>query len=139
MSATDILAQAMTDGRVLFSEDDLANRFSAEHADDLRYCRAWRRWLVWDRSRWRPDGTVRVFGLAREVCSRAAALCNEPSKKIASAATIAAVERLAQSDLRHATTPEDWDAGPLLLNTPGGVVDLRSGETRPNQPSDMMT
>ncbi len=137
--AADDLAQAMTDGRVPFSEVDLANRFTAEHADDLRYCRAWRRWLVWDQSRWRPDGTVRVFGLARETCARAAALCNEPSKKIASAATIAAVERLAQSDLRHATTPEDWDADPFLLNTPGGVVDLRSGQARPNLPADLMT
>jgi putative DNA primase/helicase len=138
VSATDALTQAMTDGRVPFSEDDLANRFSTEHADDLRYCEAWKRWLVWDQSRWRPDVTVRIFGLAREVCSRAAALCNQPSRKIASAATIAAVERLARSDLRHAATPEDWDADPFLLNTPGCVVDLRTGQTRPNRPDDYM-
>ncbi len=37
-SAADNLAQAMTDGRVPFSEDDLANKFSTEHRDDLRYC-----------------------------------------------------------------------------------------------------
>ncbi len=43
MSATDELKQAMTDGRVPFSEDDLANRFSTEHADDLRYVEDWRR------------------------------------------------------------------------------------------------
>ena len=139
MSATDDLTQTMTDGRVPFSEDDLANRFSAEHADDLRYCEAWKRWLVWDQSRWRPDVTVRIFGLAREVCSRQAGLCNQPSKKIASAATIAAVERLARSDLRHATTPDQWDADPFLLNTPGGVVDLRTGQMRPNRPDDCMT
>ncbi len=139
MSATDDLTQTMTDGRVPFSEDDLANRFSAEHTDDLRYCEAWKRWLVWDQSRWRPDVTVRIFGLAREVCSRQAGLCNQPSKKIASAATIAAVERMARSDLRHATTPDQWDADPFLLNTPGGVVDLRTGQMRPNQPDDCMT
>ena len=139
MSAPDNLTQLMTDGRVPFSEDDLANRFSAEHADDLRYCETWKRWLVWDQSRWRPDVTVRIFDLAREVCSRAAALCNQPSKKIASAATIAAVERLARSDRRHATTPDQWDADPLLLNTPGGVVDLCTGKMRPNRPDDYMT
>ncbi len=138
-SAADNLTEAMTDGRVPFSEDDLANKFSAVHVNDLRYCAAWNRWFMWDGSVWRPDVTVRVFGLAREVCSHAAGLCNEPSKKIASAATIAAVERLARSDLRHATLPEDWDAAQFLLNTPGCVVDLRTSETRPNQPDDMMT
>ena len=91
MTATDRLTQAVTDGRVPFSEDDLADKFSTEHRDDLRYCEAWKRWLVWDQSRWRPDITVRIFGLVREVCSHAAALCNQPSRKIASAATIAAV------------------------------------------------
>ncbi len=116
MSATDQLTQAMTDGRVPFSEDDLADKFSTEHADDLRYCEAWKRWLQWDGSRWQPDVTVRIFGLARDVCSRAAALCNEPSKKIASAATVYAVERLARSDLRHATVAEQWDANPGVFN-----------------------
>ena len=139
MSAPDDLAQTMIDGRVPFSEDDLANRFSVEHADDLRYCEAWKKWFVWDETRWRRDVTVRIFGLAREVCSRAAALCNQPSRKIASAATIAAVVQIARSDLRHSTMPGDWDADPFLLNTPGLVVDLRTGQTRPNRKDDNMT
>ena len=37
-SAANNLTQAMTDGRVLFSEDDLADRFSTEHANLIR-CR----------------------------------------------------------------------------------------------------
>ncbi len=136
----DILTEKMAaGGRVPGSEDDLANRFSAEHADDLRYCEELKRWFMWDGSRWRPDTTVRIFGLARETCSRAAALCNQPSRKIASAATIAAVERLARSDLRHATEAMEWDAAPSLLNTPSCVVDLRTGQTRSNRPDDMMT
>ncbi len=139
MTVTDALTQTMTDGRVPFSEDDLANTFSAEHVDNLRYCEAWKRWLVWDQSRWRPDDTVKIFDLARATCSRAAALCNGPSKRIASAATVAAVERLARSDRRHASTPEEWDADPFLLNTPKCVVDLRTSQTRPNRPDDMMT
>ena len=139
MSATDELKQAMTDGRVPFSEDDLASRFSTEHADDLRYVEDWRRWLRWDGSRWAQTGTERVFGFARTTCSHAAALCNQPSRKIASAATVAAVERLARSDPRHLTTAAEWNVEPFLLNTPDQLVDLRTGETRPNQPDDMMT
>ncbi len=138
-SAADNLAQAMTDGRVPFSEDDLADRFSTEHAGDLRYCEAWKCWLRWDGSRWDRTGTERVFGLARTTCSRAAALCNQPSRKIASAATAAAVERFARSDPRQATESAEWDADPYLLNTPGQLVDLRTGRARPNQQGDMMT
>ncbi len=133
-SAADNLALAMTDGRVPFSEDDLANRFSTEHADDLRYCEAWKCWLCWDGSRWARTGTERVFGLARTTCSRAAALCNQPSRKIASAATAAAVERFARSDLRQATEAAEWDVEPFLLNTPGQLVDLRTVQARSNRP-----
>ncbi len=77
----DTLTEKMAaGGRVPGSEDDLANRFSTEHVDGLRYCWAWRQWLVWDQSRWRRDTTVRVYDLVRESCSHAAALRNEPSK-----------------------------------------------------------
>src|SRR5690606_16761392 len=49
------------------------------------------------------------------------------------------VERLARSDRRHATTTEPWDRDPWLLNTPGGVVDLQSGASRPHDPGLFMT
>ncbi len=116
MSALDKLTQAMTDGRVPFSEDDLADRFSAGHAD-LKFVAAWNKWLQWSGVKWEIDSTVHVFDLARAVCREAAAKCNKPSKKIASAATVAAIERLARSDRRHAATTDQWDPGDLLLNT----------------------
>lgn len=31
---------------------------------------------------------------------------------------------------------DELDADPFLLNTPGGVIDLRTGQTRPNDPTD---
>ncbi len=67
-----------------------------------------------------------------------AALCEDrrAAQRIASAQTIAAVERLARSDRVHAARPEQWDANPWLLNTPGGIVDLRSGMIRPTRPED---
>ena len=47
---------------------------------------------------------------------------------MASKLTVAAVERLIQSDRRHAAIAEQWDADLWLLNTPAGTVDLRTGE-----------
>ncbi len=139
MSALDKLTEAMTDGRVPFSEDDLADKFSAEHIDDLRYCHDWGRWLEWTDTHWRVDRTVHVFDLVRDVCGRAAAQCNSNGKRLATAATIYAVERLARADRRHATIAEQWDADPFAFNTPDGTVDLRTGEMQPNRPNDYVT
>jgi putative DNA primase/helicase len=46
---------------------------------------------------------------------------------------------LAKADRRHAATVNQWDVDPWLLNTPDGVVDLRTGRLRPHQPDDYMT
>lgn len=42
-------------------------------------------------------------------------------------------------DRRHAATADEWDADLWRLNTPGGVVDLRTGEIRPHDRADRMT
>ncbi len=86
MSATDDLTRTMTDGRVPFSEDDLADKFSTEHRDDLRYCHDWGRWLEWTSTHWRVDRTVHVFDLVRGACRKAAAQCNSGGKRLATAA-----------------------------------------------------
>jgi putative DNA primase/helicase len=37
-----------------------------------------------------------------------------------------------------AATAQQWDADPWALNTPDGVVDLRTGEIRPHRPTDYL-
>ena len=69
--------------------------------------------------------------------------CNATSTRIqavlASAKTVAAVERLAKADRRIAATVDQWDTDPWFLNTPSGVIDLRTGERRPHNPRDYIT
>jgi len=122
------------------SEDALALAFSERHAGQLLYVSALNSWLRWDGCRWKPDDTLAVFDLARLVCRRAAAEQDGgKGAKLASAATVAAVERLARSDPRHARRAEDFDAEPWSLNTPDGVVDLITGETRQHRRDDLHT
>ena len=123
-----------------FSDDALALRFTNEHGSDLRYTASLGRWNRWDGTHWPEDDTLEVYDLARTSC-RATAATTEKSlvARIGSAQTIAAVERLARSDRRHAATVEQWDADVWLLNTPGGVVDLRTASLRPALRSDYMT
>jgi putative DNA primase/helicase len=61
------------------------------------------------------------------------------ARAIASARTVAAVEKLARADRRLAATVEQWDCDSWLLNTPGGTLDLRTGETREHNPEDYCT
>ncbi len=126
-----------------FSEDELALRFSRQHADSLRYTARWGRWHRWDGSSWREDLTLDVFDKVRMVCRAASAELEDKDKALRArlncAATIAAVERLARSDRRHAAIAEQWDRDPWLLNTPAGIVDLKTGAASSNCPEAYMT
>ena len=100
------------------TEDALALRFSERFADDLRYIATKARWLKWDGSRWFEEMTHLAFDLARQSCRQdAQAFGNgKPPASVSAAKTIAAVERLAKADRRHATTIEEWDADAFLFN-----------------------
>lgn len=123
------------------TEDALAATFAARHAETWRYVAGWGQWLTWSGKLWRREETLQAFDLARMICREAAARAGSArlKAKLSSAATVSAVERLARSDRRHATTTEPWDRDPWLLNTPGGVVDLRSGASLLHDPGLFMT
>jgi putative DNA primase/helicase len=124
------------------SEEALALNFSEPYAHELRYVAAWGKWLTWDGQLWRSDDTLAVYDRARGIC-RSAAIDTDAkdstASKIAAANTVSAVERLARADRRHAGTVSQWDSDPWLLNTPKGVVDLRTGIIRPATREDYAT
>jgi putative DNA primase/helicase len=123
------------------SDDALALRFTEIHGNNLRYTAALGRWNRFDGTCWKPDETLHVFDLARDVCRQAAASSGKApiAIRLASSQTVYAVERLARVDRRHAAIVAQWDADPWLLNTRGGVVNLRTGELRPAKRGDYMT
>lgn len=129
------------DESVWGTEDALALAFTRRYHRDWRYVAAWGRWLVWDGQRWRTEDTLAATDLIRSVCRQTALRADNPkvAAKLASAGTVSGVERLARADRRHAATTDEWDADPWLLNTPGGVVDLKTGRKRANERSDRMT
>ncbi|MGQ7793755.1 phage/plasmid primase, P4 family [Faunimonas sp. B44] len=124
-----------------FTDEALALRFAEKHRHDLRYVAGWGKWLQWDGKRWTLDDTLLAFDKARNVCRAAAAECNKSkiAAALASAKTVAAIERLAKADRRLAATAGQWDADPWSLNTPAGIVDLRTGRMRDHAPDEHMT
>lgn len=122
----------------MFSDEALALRFAAKYADNLRYVAASGRWFIYTGTHWSIDDTLRAFDLARAVCREASAECNERkvASGLASAKTVAAVERLAKADRRLAATMDHFDSDLMVLNTPDGIIDLRNGAMRAHSATD---
>ncbi len=121
-------------------DDELALEFTSRYAETLRFVAKWGQWLRWDGVRWAMDETLfvqqAVRDTLREIALSGAA---KPGDLAVSAGTVAAVEKLARSDRRHAATAEQFDSDPWLLNTPGGIVDLRTGIMSPCNPAQDCT
>ncbi|OBG89903.1 MULTISPECIES: phage/plasmid primase, P4 family [unclassified Mycobacterium] len=110
-------------------------------------------WLQWTGTHWRecgdgpPTEALRKFIIKRIkflVCKLEADPFNsdlsesiEAWKKVGSASRISAILKLAGNIVE--IDADALDADPDLLNTPGGVVDLRTGELLPHDPELLMT
>ena len=125
--------EAMDDMPDLITEGSVSDAFTAAHRDELRFDHTAGRWFLWDSTRWRREETRIAYRWAHEVARRLAADADNAKVTIVAekAAFAGGVERLAQSDRTFAVTHEIWDRDPWLLGTPGGTVDLRTGEIRP--------
>jgi len=120
------------------SEDDLAYKFAERHVDRLRFVASWGRWQFYDGICWREDITLEAKECIRRHV-RESAKATKKAAKLATAKVVSAVESLARGDRRMAATPDQWDRGIWDLNTPSGVIDLRTGEKRKQRPDDYMT
>ena len=123
------------------TEDGLATAFTNRHGEDWRYCALWGKWMGWNGMRWSADQVLYVSHLARSICRSASlrALSARHKSRLASASTFSSVEKIARSDPRHASLPDQWDADVWALNTLGGVVDLRTGQMRAHRREDHIT
>ncbi len=105
--------------RVSTRDDALAQRFVERYGKDLRYIAAWSHWYEWLGARWAMEPTRHAFDRARAICRVAASEAEKLGTKnrLASAKTVAAVERLAKVDRRIAATIEQWETDPDIFNS----------------------
>lgn len=121
------------------NEDDLALRFSERYRDVLRYVAEQGRWFIWRHNVWSTDRDLSVYDMLRNHCRTLLVEDNILRKRMLNAGTIAATERLIKSDRRHAATVEQWDSNDWILNTPGGIIDLKTGAVSRNDPDQHCT
>ena len=136
----DAMSAGSGDNVGLVTEDEGAILFAERHRGQLRFCHDHGCWFEWDGSIWRRNGTSRAFHYARELARQMAEGQDRKTEATARKAAFAgSVERFARADPAFAVTSEMWDRDPMLLGTPGGIVDLRTGELRPARPEDGIT
>jgi putative DNA primase/helicase len=134
----------------LLSEEGMALAFADNYSEFLRYVNVWRAWMKWTGTRWAKEETLWAYDLIRKECRRAAAAAmgdmeieGHQKGKIAGALnkanTRAAIEMLAKSDRRIAATTDQWNGDDWLINTPGGIIDLRTGENIGHDPAKYCT
>lgn len=133
------------------SHDGLALALGEEWADQARHVALWGKWLFWTEAKWelderllhmtrarsylrkRADGLIQAVE-ADEVPGLDPEKAGSVAKGLRSAQNVAHVVGLARSNPGQAATVAMWDADPWSLNTPGGIVNLRTGELRPADP-----
>src|SRR5215469_1502183 len=123
------------------AEESLALAYAERHAHEQRYVAPWGRWMHYDGTRWDFDDTLHAFDRARAICREVALECDKAkvATAVASAKTVAAVERLAKADRRLAATAGQWDTCPWSLQDDCMTIDLRTGIARDCAATDYIT
>lgn len=118
----------------------------------IRYVHAWGRWLVNRDGRWQLDpNNALIRQVAKKVARKLFQLAADTqdkaerdaawawAKRSETSGAITAMVDLARGDPRVLTDHNLLDADPWLLNCRNGTVDLRTGQLRDHDPSDLIT
>ena len=133
-----------------------AERLLRTHGTDLRYCVAWKSWLVWTGTHWERDaGDHEVRRRAVETIldlTNVAAVDFSPdlqpaqrtalvkhSERSQSVNRVAAMVDMARSRPNVIVSPERLDDEPYLVNFGNGTLDLRNGDFRTQRRDDRIT
>lgn len=129
-----------------------AMRFANTYKGKLKYNHTNKEWLLWDGTRWLPDSNDHVRLLAKTISDQI--LQDEPLyvakgydpksvrawyKSSQSLRNIDDSLKLAACEPVFATTSNDWDKNPFLINFLNGTLNLQTTDFYKNNPQDMIT
>ena len=153
----EVNAQTEQTGQRLYSFDDTGNaqRFVDLFGDKVRYCYTDKRWLWYDGRKWCTDMTGAVKRLADKAvaCMSAELKVYEQTdadegtdmakafeKHMKSSRSNKSKNAMLNEVMHHVPIlPSQLDRYKAALNTPGGVIDLKSGALAPHDPKNYFT
>lgn len=121
-----------------------ARRFVDLFGDRVRYCHAWKKWLVWQGTHWAADekGGAHISELCKQMAEQ---MAEQAATKADTAHALKCESHKTVSNYlefvkaKVAVDPEELDADPWLLNCTNGTIDLQTGELRPHNRDDLFT
>jgi putative DNA primase/helicase len=138
-------------GLLQFTDSTNACRLVREYGRDIRYLAAWKKWLVWDETRWQADtGPLihdRGLKMVRNIYSELYKTADYRDRlDIEKYAIQSESVRRREAFVRAASwipdlnaTAGDLDRNPWLLNVENGTINLTDGELLPHRQEDMIT
>ncbi|AYN57851.1 DNA polymerase/primase [Arthrobacter phage Eileen] len=126
------------------SDDGNAQALIDQYGDRLRYCSERGRWLAWNGNVWEwqhgSGGAAREYAkaIARALPDAGTEAQNHKRRALSAKGTSDMLIQ-AQTDPRITVTIDQLDAHPWELNTPGGIIDLRTGQLTPPDPTKLHT
>ncbi len=127
------------------TESGDAEYFAALYADSVRFDHARRRWLKFQGGIWKQQSAGEIEYLALLSMRKRQALAVGEQKRLnwmaggESASRRRHLLELATMEPAIRDDGAKWDADPMLIGTPGGVVDMRTGALREGRPEDRVT
>ncbi|MFV8127494.1 phage/plasmid primase, P4 family [Streptomyces syringium] len=133
---------AAEEGAYSLTDDGNALRLVDAHEAEIRYVPERSKWLVWEGHRWAWDDAGHVRELMKAL-SRDLPLAEPAERKhraysLSARGTSASLQQ-ACSDKRIVARASALDCHRLDLNTPGGIVDLATGQLSSSDPDRMHT
>jgi P4 family phage/plasmid primase-like protien len=136
-------------GVPMWSDMAMVNRILRAHGDEIMHVEG-HGWYAWSGRAWEPDNngvrvTQRVTSVLAQASGQAlqeiekANTADKVAMRLSSSNTVSAVRTLLASAAGIQRKAEHLDADHFLLNTPGGIVNLMSGELLPHRPDARMT
>jgi putative DNA primase/helicase len=143
--------QVRCDGVPPLTDSGNAERFAKRQRDKVKYCHSWRKWFVWDGTRWNIDVSGKIHLLAkqtvRSILAEAATTGDDDAcrklvtfaRQSEAATRRDAMLRLARSEPPIPILPHELDRDPWLLNCLNGTVNLKTGKLYEHQQLDFIT
>jgi putative DNA primase/helicase len=147
----DIKTNNYVTGTAQFTDLTNTDYFLKIYGSRVRYCKPWKKFLVWDKNRWEIDeyGEVEnfvddlvrnMYKGAREINDVRLRLDFESHIKKTEALRRrkALIESVSMSQ-KVKIRPDILDANPLLFNCKNGTIDLKHGNFNAHNPDDYIT
>lgn len=124
------------------TDDGNALRFIDTHKNHIRYVPQKGQWLQWNGHTWRWDDAGYIFELARSLARDLPDQDRDAEKHRKTSLSnrgLAAIEKLSRTDTRIVAHLDTLDSDPYALNTPTGVINLKTGTISTPTPTALHT